>query len=750
MARVNNKTKAQLNKKIWDRANNSHRQRWQITSQKGYDFYLNEQLTKDEVTMLEESGMPTFTINRITPIIEIMKYFVTANNPKWKAVGATGDDVDVAQVHSDVADYCWYLSNGKSLYSQVILDSLTKGLGYFLVDIDKDADRGMGEVRFNRIDPYDVYVDPASRDFLFRDAAFIQIRKNISRARLINMIPQSEAKIKKVTRGTDVQSYSQRDTEFTDSIQPDDIKTGVGPNGEDEDILAYYETYTKKKFKYHNVYIKIKPSPAELEILKEGIQEELESFQQELEVQLIEKQMQIEQQVQEGEIIPQRAKLMIENSQKMAAQAIREKEMELISQAQEQATIIKQQVMSDADFNLLKNSEEAQKNIVDSIAFYENRIVKTCTVGDDTFLFEQIIPISEYPIVPIPYMYTGTPFVMSAVTPLIGKQQEINKAHQIMLHNANLSSNLRWMYEEGSVPEDEWEKYSSSPGALLKYRPGFSPPTPIQPAPINNAFFTVVQQGKSDAEYISGVPSAMMGFSQDQAETYRGLLANDEFGTRRLKAWMNSIVEPSLEHLGRVFKMMAQKHYNIEKVFRIVQPEGNQEEKEVRININLYNDYGKAIGKYKDYASARFDVRIIAGATLPLNRWALLEEYFRWYQAGLIDDIAMLAETDIRNKDKIVERKSMVAQMQGQLQSIQELVKEKDGTIETLQRQLVQAGIKMKVGDAGNEIRKDVLQTEAEQKLLRGMLKVEFEKMKDEMQSDMQATRDDVRRNEQS
>ena len=750
MARVNNKTKAQLNKKIWDRANNSHRQRWQITSQKGYDFYLNEQLTKDEVTMLEESGMPTFTINRITPIIEIMKYFVTANNPKWKAVGATGDDVDVAQVHSDVADYCWYLSNGKSLYSQVILDSLTKGLGYFLVDIDKDADRGMGEVRFNRIDPYDVYVDPASRDFLFRDAAFIQIRKNISRARLINMIPQSEAKIKKVTRGTDVQSYSQRDTEFTDSIQPDDIKSGVGPNGEDEDILAYYETYTKKKFKYHNVYIKIKPSPAELEILKEGIQEELESFQQELEVQLIEKQMQIEQQVQEGEIIPQRAKLMIENSQKMAAQAIREKEMELISAAQEQATIIKQQVMSDADFNLLKNSEEAQKNIVDSIAFYENRIVKTCTVGDETFLFEQIIPISEYPIVPIPYMYTGTPFVMSAVTPLIGKQQEINKAHQIMLHNANLSSNLRWMYEEGSVPEDEWEKYSSSPGALLKYRPGFSPPTPIQPAPINNAFFTVVQQGKSDAEYISGVPSAMMGFSQDQAETYRGLLANDEFGTRRLKAWMNSIVEPSLEHLGRVFKMMAQKHYNIEKVFRIVQPEGNQEEKEVRININLYNDYGKAIGKYKDYASARFDVRIIAGATLPLNRWALLEEYFRWYQAGLIDDIAMLAETDIRNKDKIVERKSMVAQMQGQLQSIQELVKEKDGTIETLQRQLVQAGIKMKVGDAGNEIRKDVLQTEAEQKLLRGMLKVEFEKMKDEMQSDMQATREDVRRNEQS
>ena len=36
---------------------------------------------------------------------------------------------------------------------------------------------------------------------------------------------------------------------------------------------------------------------------------------------------------------------------------------------------------------------------------------------------EQIIPISEYPIVPMPYMYTGTPYAMSAVTTLICKHK---------------------------------------------------------------------------------------------------------------------------------------------------------------------------------------------------------------------------------------------------------------------------------------------------------------------------------------
>jgi hypothetical protein len=200
---------------------------------------------------------------------------------------------------------------------------------------------------------------------------------------------------------------------------------------------------------------------------------------------------------------------------------------------------------------------------------------------------------------------------------------------------------------------------------------------------------------------------------------------------------MSSIVEPCLEHLGRVFQQMSQKHYTIDKVFRIVQPEAGQkeggEEKEQRINIPIYNDYGKEIGKWLDYNSASFDVRIVAGTTMPINRWALIEEYFRWFQAGLIDDIAMIAETDIRGKKQIIERKSLYAQLQGQVQQMQESLKDREGTIETLERQLVQAGIKMKIGQAETEIRKDVVETEAQQKVVREALKQEFDTAKKDM-----------------
>ena len=737
--RKSNKERAEGIKTLWEKTNNLHRQRWQGLSQEGYDFYLGEQLTSSERSDIEEAGMPTFIINRILPIIEIMRYFVTANNPKWKAVGAEGSDVDVAQVHSDIADYCWSLSNGKSLYGQVALDSLTKGVGYFLVDIDRDADMGMGEVIFSRVDPYDVYVDPSSRDFLLRDASYIIVRKLLARTQLAKMMPNHERKIKAASNMGQVSQYSMADRSDAQSILPEDITLGISLDGEDDDLLDYYETYEKIKVPFVTAFMKIPLSPAEVTQIDKEVQVKSKEFQDEQIVMFAEAQQKIEEQLQAGEIIEERAALELEKAEKGMQEAIEQNQQMLMSQAQEAKTQVEQVVMSENEFNTIKEQPEVKENIIDYVPFHRVHIKLTCTVSDQ-FIYEYEMPFEHYPIVPIPYLYTGVPYPMSAVMPLVGKQREINKAHQIMIHNANLSSNMRWLYEEGSVDEEEWEQYSTAPGALLKYRQGFTVPQPVLPAPINNAFYTITQEGKTDAEYISGVPSAMMGFTQEQSETYRGLLANDEFGTRRLKAWMNNIVEPALEHLGTVFKEVAQSHYSADKVFRIVQPQaGDSEEKEVRVNIPIYNDFGQAIGKYKDYASARFDVRIVAGATLPLNRWALIEEYFKWFQAGLIDDIAMLAETDIRGKEQIIERKSLYAQLQGQVQSMTEAIKDKEGTIETLERQLVQAGIKQKVMGAETEIRKDVLETEAQQKLLRGMLSTEFDKFKAEMDSRLKA-----------
>ena len=77
---------------------------------------------------------------------EMLNFYATANKPRWQAIGAEGSDIDVASVFSDMADYIWDNSDGSTLYANAINDAITKGVGYLVLDVDKNADNGMGEV----------------------------------------------------------------------------------------------------------------------------------------------------------------------------------------------------------------------------------------------------------------------------------------------------------------------------------------------------------------------------------------------------------------------------------------------------------------------------------------------------------------------------------------------------------------------------------------------------------------------------
>jgi hypothetical protein len=255
-------------------------------------------------------------------------------------------------------------------------------------------------------------------------------------------------------------------------------------------------------------------------------------------------------------------------------------------------------------------------------------------------------------------------------------------------------------------------------------------------------------------EYLAGIYSSMQGDTQQQHETFRGMLALDEYGTRRIKQWMQHSIEPALRQLGKLVMQFSQSVYTANKRFRIIQPSAIQEQREMEINIPLYNDMGEAIGKSMDYANAKFDIQIVAGSTLPVNRWAYLEELKQLMQLGVVDDIAVLAETDLRNKEGIAKRKSLYAKLQGEIQQLSEANKDKEGTIETLQRQLVQAGIKGKVLQGEMELERNkqdvkgsresaLIETKAQQKLLRNIMKNNVESETKQRELEMQENKKD-------
>jgi len=708
------KKRADEVRQLWNLSNGYTRKQWEFINQKGYEFAHDEQLTKLEKDALEEQGMPTFTINRILPVVEMLNFYATANSPRWQAVGVEGSDTDVASVISDLSDYVWGNSNGQTLYNNAINDCVTKGLGYLLVSVDPNADNGMGEVVIQQPEPFDIYVDPKSRDMLFKDAAYIMIRKVLPKNHLMKLFPESRAKINKASSDEQSQrGYSVRKTgdEEQKLFMYNDGNEQMGfasdAKGKEDTLIEFFEVYEKVKVLYVNLFYRVPPDKEQLQQLAKQCEVMVMEQQKEMQVQLLEQQQQMEKAVQEGAMLPERFQLEMEKAQQMMQQQLQAYQQECMSKLQAEASKVENVIISEKEFKILSQQPTIAENIIDKIDFYTTRVKQTCIAGDQ-LLYEKVLPnsVTEYPVIPFHFKWTGTPYPISAVAPLIGKQQEINKAHQIMVHNASLGSSLRWMYEEGSVDTETWEKYSSSPGALLPIRPGVTPPTPVQPAPLSNAFFQIVQEGKSDMEYLAGIYSSMMGDSRGASETYRGMLALDEYGTRRIKQWMSTCIEPALKQLGQVVINYSQATYTAHKRFRIIQPSAIQEGRDQEINIPIYNDMGEAIGKSMDISAHKFDIRVISGSTLPINRWAYLEELKQLMQLGVIDDIAVLAETDIKNKSTIAKRKSVYAQLQGQVQQLADTLKDKEGTIETLERQLVQAGIKGKVMQAEVEINK--------------------------------------------
>jgi|TARA_R110002050_G_scaffold102656_6_gene211352 hypothetical protein len=708
---------------IFDNVNTGNRQQWEFVNQKGFDFANDNQLSADDKELLEEQGMPTFTINRIIPVVEMLNFYATANQPRWQAIGTEGSDSDVAAVFSDMADYVWYHSNGQSLLSNAVNDSVAKSIGYLLIDINPNADQGMGEVVIKQPDPFDVYVDPKSRSLLFEDAAYILIRKVLPRTHLMKEYPDSKRKIKNAN-SNDNSSYNYTEKVFDETQKDFSAKDILDESTSDifdeedtgkQDLIEYYELFEKEQQLFVNMFYKVPLDPSTLAQIKEQVSQKLQDMQNEQSVSYKEKELELAQAAKAGQILPERMQLELEKLQKQMSEQLKVAELQFTNELQKQSSVIENKVISKEEYNIVVKDKDFSSLIVDSIEFYDSRIKKTCVVGD-VCIYEKYLPtkIKDYPLIPFHYKWTGTPYPISAVSPLIGKQQELNKVHQLMVHNASLGSSLRWMYEEGSIDTEHWEKYAAAPGALLPLRSGFNAPTPVMPFQLPNAFFGISGEGKQDMEYLAGIYSSMQGdTNQTKDMPFKGMLAIDEYGTRRVKYWLKHSIEPALKQVGELVRQYTQSIYTANKIFRIVQPNAITEEKQVEINIPIYNDMGEAIGKYMDYASSRFDIRLIAGSTLPVNRWAYLAELKELLRMGVVDDVAVLSETDIKNKDKIVKRKSLYSQLSKQIESMEKQMQDKEGTIETLERQLVQAGIKSKVMQGEMEVTRKVAETKA-------------------------------------
>jgi len=402
-----------------------------------------------------------------------------------------------------------------------------------------------------------------------------------------------------------------------------------------------------------------------------------------------------------------------------------------------------EKIFSKEQFDLM--SQEGQfinaikKGLIDFVEVQQTRIRQTCSVGQ-IVLYDLVLDTDIYPIVPVPNIWTNTPYPMSDVRKNKDFQRFLNKTVSLITSHAQASSGLKLLIPQGSVQDiEELERDWANPNATLEYDASFGEPHFPSPQPLSSSIMQLPSMIERYIDLNMGIFEMMQGNAEAAPRTSSATMMMEDFGQRRSKSKLRDI-EGSLKRIGMVVYNLAKSHYNFQKTFRIVQP--NNDINEFTVNKRLYDDKSKELQSIEnDVSVGQFDIRVIGNSTMPSNKWGEWEIYMQAYQSGLIDKVEALKKTDIFDKEGVLSRTDQIMQLQQALGQAQEQIKKVSGDLQTAHRESIQARKRTEVEKFKAELNKETSNKKAEDKLAIGRLKdavkLESEKLRVGSQSQL-------------
>ncbi len=412
-----------------------------------------------------------------------------------------------------------------------------------------------------------------------------------------------------------------------------------------------------------------------------------------------------------------------------------------------------EQILDDEKLQALLQDERMQlaveKGMIDIAKVMQTRIKLTCIVGQ-IVLYERVLDTDVYPIVPVPNIWTNTPYPMSDVRKNKDSQIYLNKILSLITSHAQASAGLKLLVPEGSVDNiEQLEKDWANPNATIEYDPSLGEPHFPAPQPMSGSILQLPAMIEKYIDLNMGIFEMMQGNTEVAPKTSSATMMLEDFGQRRSKSKLRDI-EGSLKRLGRVIYNLAKSHYNFKKTFRIIQP--NNDLNEYTINKRMYDDKTMELQSIEnDISIGQFDIRVIGNSTMPSNKWGEWNIYMEAYQAGLIDKVEALKKQDIFDKAGVLQRTDMIAQLQQQLQGAQEQIKKLSGDLQTRDREAVHLRKAAEVEKFKGRLKETESSSKADQKLQVGRLsnavKLESEKLRLATEAEKRSRTQGMKRN---
>ena len=699
----------------------SARSDWSKQAAEDAEFRAGKQWSDKHVKSLRARAQEPLVVNVIHPAVEQAKAMLTANAPKFQSTGRDNSDTEVGRVFSDLMAWVWDISNGNTELKQAIDDYYVKGMGVMVAYIHPEADFGKGEVFIKSVDPLSVYFDADSQDTFCRDASNIIIAKRMTEKELIEIYPEFEDNIKASAQT----SHINEESENSFGLMKEDVlpkpRKGEMLDIDLERELEVFERYTKVKIPYYRVF---DPLSNDEKLLTDP---QYAEYREEPAVILT---------VSGGE-----QQIFTDQMNVSKFMAIHDEVGKVYHLELDPMTGQPTPVAGRENENSIPNSYTAidpivKGELIDNEKIMVNKVmvtnIKQCISVGDEYLYSVVLPIEDYPVVPIMNNHHRNPYPISDVRTVRGLQEYINKLRSLIVAHASSSTNVKLLIPRGSMNkkqlEEEWGRAGT---AVIEFDPELGQPIVAGPVPLPNELYKNEADAKADIERILGIYTFMQGDVGSAPQTFKGTVALDEYGQRRIKSKKDDI-EYSVNQLARAVVGLMQYVYTSEKVIRLMQP--NNKPKEVRINQNIYDEIsGHLMEKLNDISVGKYDIIIVSGSTLPSNRWARFEYYMQLYQSGLIDQIEVLKQTDVADMEGVLERAGQMQKLMQQVQQQEDQIKKLQGDLQTAQRESVHDRKRVEVKEFEKKLAKAEAKAEMATQLYKSRASDELAKLKEEV-----------------
>lgn len=269
----------------------------------------------------------------------------------------------------------------------------------------------------------------------------------------------------------------------------------------------------------------------------------------------------------------------------------------------------------------------------------------------------------------IPFEFWGVGEVEQIMSP----QHYVNELTNQIIDNAKNTANMQWIIDKNSGIGQG--KLTNRPGLVIRKTPGSEVRRDTPPA-MPNYVREQIEVLKKDMQDISGVFDTLKGAQQGSVTAASAILALQEASQARIRLKIK-LMEASLSELAQIVYSRMQQFWKLDRWVRVTDVEGNPLFKQIGTQV-LSND---------------FDLKVMAGSTMPVNRNAMLDLMIRLAQTNgedglpLVDRKAVLEFLPTGDKKAITDRfEEIKAQQeqsqQQQLQQEQQMAQQQKGELD--------------------------------------------------------------------